>query len=70
MPVTLPQIKSLLVDRTEGTVFAYLNCHMYIVFMVVFTLVGRLTPGNDLLVCCSQWFIFAGITIITGLLLS
>ena len=35
---------------------------MYIVFMVVFTLVGRLAPGNTLL----AWLLLAIITIITA----
>ena len=31
--------------------------HMYIVFVVVFTLVGKLVSGNELLVCLSISFI-------------
>ena len=50
MPAIEPLIKSLLVNGAVGIVFAYLNCHMYIVLVVVFTLVGRLMPGSDLLV--------------------
>ena len=45
------QIKPLLVHRTADIVLAYLDCHVCIVFVVVFTLVGRLTPGSNLLVC-------------------
>ena len=36
---------------TVGIMLAYLNCHAYIVFVVVFTLVGRFTSGSNLLVC-------------------
>ena len=42
--------KLLLVHGTVGRMLAYLNYHMYIVFEVVYTLVGRLIPGSDLLV--------------------
>ena len=45
-----PQIKPLLVHKTVGMVLACLNCHTYIMFVVVFTLVGRLASGNNLLV--------------------
>ena len=48
MPVIWPQIKPLLVHRTVGIVLACLNCHMYILFVVVFTLVGGLVSGCDL----------------------
>ena len=48
--VIYPQIKPLLVHRTVGIVLVCLNCHEYIVFVVVFTLVGGLAPGSDLLV--------------------
>ena len=37
--------------RTVGIVLAYLNCHIYIVLVVVFTLAGGLMPGSDLVVC-------------------
>ena len=46
------QTKSLLVHRTVGTMLPYLNYHAYIVFVVVFNLVGRVVAhGSDLLVC-------------------
>ena len=34
------QIKPLLMLRTVGIMLAYLNCHMYFLFVVVFTLAG------------------------------
>ena len=43
-------IKSLHVYVTVGIVIVYLNCCTYIVFVVVFTLVGRLEPDSNLLV--------------------
>ena len=43
--------KPLLMCRTDGIVLAYLNCHMFILFVVVFTLVGQLASYSDLLVC-------------------
>ena len=43
--------KSLLVHRTVGTMLACLIYHVYIVLVAVFTLVGRLVHGSDLLVC-------------------
>ena len=36
--------------NTVGTALECLNCHMYIVFVMVFTLVGRLRPDNDTVV--------------------
>ena len=46
----------------------YLNCHVCIVFMMVFTLVGRLVPCSDLLVFSvssdHDWLLLA-ISIIT-----
>ena len=46
---------------------AYLNCHMCILFVVVFVLVGRLVPIRDLLVLsvASSWLLLA-ITITTA----
>ena len=32
---------------------AYLNCHVYIQFVIVFTIVGRFAADSDLLVCLS-----------------
>ena len=43
-------IKSLHVYVTVGTVIAYLNCSTYIVFVVVFTLVGTPEPDSNLLI--------------------
>ena len=40
MPMTWVKIKPFLVHRTVGIVLAYLNCHMHISFVVIFTLVG------------------------------
>ena len=48
---TSTQIKSLLVQRTADTILPYLNCHPFIIFVVVFTLVDELVPCSDLLVC-------------------
>ena len=45
------QIKALLMHRTLGIMLAYWNCYAYVLIVVVFTLVGRLLPGSDLLVC-------------------
>ena len=36
---------------TVATVLTYLGCLTYIVFMVVFTFVGGIRRGSDLLVC-------------------
>ena len=36
--------------RTVGIVLAYLNCHPYILFVVVFILVGGLTSCSSLLI--------------------
>ena len=51
MPAISPQIKPFLVHRTVGIVLAYLNCLVYILFVVVFTLVDQLASGSDLLAC-------------------
>ena len=45
--ITTDQIKSLLLHRTMDTVLVHLNCHIYLVFVVVFTFVGGLEPGSD-----------------------
>ena len=34
------EIKPLLLNRTIGILLAYLNCHAYILLVVVFTLLG------------------------------
>ena len=39
------------IEQQAYVLLAYLNCHMYILFVVVFTLVGWLVLGNDLLAC-------------------
>ena len=36
---------------TVVIMLAYLNCHVYILFVMVFSLVGQLVPGNDLHLC-------------------
>ena len=55
------QIKALLMHRTLGIMLAYWNCYAYVLIVVVFTLVGRLLPGSDLLVCLySWWLVVAG----------
>ena len=51
MPMIQPQVEPLLVHRTVSMVLAYLNCPVYILFVEVFTLVGLLIPGSNLLVC-------------------
>ena len=51
LPVIWSQIKPLLVHRTVGIVLAYLNCHVYSLFVVAFTPVGQLALGSDLFVC-------------------
>ena len=52
MPVIQPQIKPLLMQKAVDIVlFAYLNYYAYIVFVMVFTLVGRFTPLSNLFVC-------------------
>ena len=40
-----------LVHRTVSRLSVHLNFHVYILFVVVFTLVGQLVAGNDLLAC-------------------
>ena len=40
--------------RTVSRLSVHLNFHVYILFVVVFTLVGQLVAGNDLLVCSRQ----------------
>ena len=47
--------KSLFVHGIVGMILAYLNCHTYIVFVVVFILVSRFRPCSNLFVS-SQWF--------------
>ena len=59
MPAIQPQIKPLLVHRIVSILLAYLNCHTYILFVVVFTFVERLAPGSDLLVVCSRRLVVA-----------
>ena len=39
---------------TGHVVLAYLNCHVYIQFVIVFTIVGRFVAYSDLLVCLWQ----------------
>ena len=39
------------VHRTVGILLADLNSHKYILFMVVFTIAGGLSPGSDLCIC-------------------
>ena len=51
MPAIQPQIKLLLIHRTVGILLTYLNYHTYILPVVIFTLVGGLVPGSNLLVC-------------------
>ena len=51
------KIKPLLTHRTVGIVLAYLNCHVYIVFVVVFTPIGGLSPIATCLFVCSGWLI-------------
>ena len=38
----------------------YLNCHVYIVFVMVFALVSRFGPGSNLLVCLYLQLVVAG----------
>ena len=60
--MTQPQIIPLLVHRTVGILLACMNCHMYILFVVVFILVRGLAPGSDLLVClylAINWLLLA-----------
>ena len=65
MSAIQPQIKPLLVHRTVGILLAYLNCHTYILFVLVFTFVGRLAPGSDfLLSVAGGWLLLAIIIII------
>ena len=65
------QIKALLMHRTLGILLAYWNCYAYVLIVVVFTLVGRLLPGSDLLVCLYScgWLLLA-ITFITAYLIT
>ena len=37
--------------NASDIVLVYFDCHGCIVFVVVFTLVGGLIPGSDLLIC-------------------
>ena len=52
--------KSLLLCGTVGIVLAYLNCHMYIVFVVVFTLVTDTDLEAICLFVCNQWLVVIG----------
>ena len=54
MPVIKPQIKPLLMHITVGIVLACLNCHVCILSVVVFTLVGQLVHNMGMLVCSQQ----------------
>ena len=36
---------------TVVIMLAYLNCHVYILFVMVFSLVGQLVHGSDLHLC-------------------
>ena len=56
--------------RTVCIMLAYLNCHTYILFMVVFTLVGEPSPGSDLLVCLAGNWLLLAITITTAYLIT
>ena len=47
-------MKPLLMHCTLGILLAYVNCHIYIWFLVVFTFVGGLTSGSNLLVYGQQ----------------
>ena len=60
MPVMSPQIKPLLVHRTVGVVLAYLNHHVCISFVVVFTLLVDLCPVAICLFVWNWLFIVAG----------
>ena len=60
MPVTLPQINSLLVHKTYDIVLTYLNCHVYNVFGIVITVAGGLVVVEICLFVCSQQLIVAG----------
>ena len=39
---------------------AHLNCYTYILFVVAFTLAGKLMSGSDLIVSCSLQLVVAG----------
>ena len=56
--------------RTVCIMLAYLNCHTYILFMVVFTLVGGPSPGSDLLVYLAGNWLLLAITITTAYLIT
>ena len=47
---------------------AYLNCHVYIQFVIVFTIVGRFATDSGLLVCLSaaDGWLKLDITLITA----
>ena len=36
--------------RAMGILLAYLNCHVNIVFVVAFAVIGPLVPGSNLIV--------------------
>ena len=47
--------KLLLLYRTDGIVLAYLNCHTFILLVVVFTLVGQLTSYIAIYLFVYSW---------------
>ena len=53
---------------TVGTVLAYFELYMYIVFVVVFSLVDRLVYDSDLFVC-NCWLTVAGFNYVLSLLI-
>ena len=60
MPAIWPQIKLLLMHRTVDILLAYLNCHVYILFVVVFTTVGQLVSDSLCLFVGSLKLVAAG----------
>ena len=58
----------LLMQGTVGTVLAYFELYMYIVFVVVFSLVDRLGYDSDLFVC-NCWLTVAGFNYVLLLLI-
>ena len=70
MPTIQSQINLLFMHRTVGIVLVYLNCHAYILFVVVFTLVGRLVLGSICLFSCSLRLLLLAIVIITAYLIT